>query len=107
MSGLLDDWDLARCAEIGARRAGRLPELVREVCAHVGLAPAQIYAPGPGLRVVSEARQLVMYLAARRLGWSSARSGRALGREHTTVLHGSAAEARLRGEDVTGGEDGQ
>lgn len=107
MSALLDDLDLARCAEIGARRAGRFAELVREVCAQVGLEPGRIYAPGPGPRVVSEARQLVMYLAARRLGWSSPRIGRALGRDHTTVLHGIAAEARRRGEDARGGENGQ
>ena len=47
-------------------------------------------------RAMSEARQGLMWILHHRAGLPYAAIGRALGRDHTTVMHGVAAEDRRR-----------
>lgn len=49
------------------------------------------------IKPVSDARQDV-YLALRELGWSLPRIGKAMGRDHTTVIHGIAMAIARRAE---------
>lgn len=92
---LLSDEDLARCAQIVAAHRGPIADIVRAVCAETGIRPVDIYAPGPGLRHVSQARQLIMFIARRR-GLTVTKIGRYLNRDHTTVVHGARAEQARR-----------
>lgn len=49
------------------------------------------------VRDVAEARMMIMYLAQKLLGLSTASIGRKLGRQHTTVIHGiQTVEERLK-----------
>jgi chromosomal replication initiator protein len=57
------------------------------VARYYGVLPADLMANRRPAELVS-ARQLAMWLCSKLLGWSSVRIGRALNRDHTTVLHG-------------------
>lgn len=93
---LLSDTDLARCDAIAGRGLGKVKPIVDAVADATGIQPRDIYGnvrTGP----VSEARQLVYYLA-HNMGISLSAIGRAMHRDHSTVAHGIAAEKRRRGE---------
>jgi len=70
--------------------------IIDEVGAETGFSPAQIRGRGRQA-ALAEARQMVMYIAHNQ-GLSSAEIGRAMRRDHTTVLHGIKAEKARRGE---------
>lgn len=61
--------------------------LIRRICRVFDINPAMIYAHTNGKRIVF-ARQAVMYWLARQTLESIASIGRALDRDHTSVLHG-------------------
>lgn len=85
--------DIARCAAIGGRM-GLVAQIVTEVAEATGQSERAIYGRSC-VREATLARQLVMFRAAE-LGLSSTRIGRALGRDHSTVLHGVKAERARR-----------
>ena len=60
--------------------------IVETVCAEFGVDPAAISAPNRGRELVCEARNLICVIAHDR-GFSNARIGRMINREHTTVAH--------------------
>jgi len=75
----------------GAFGGGLMRRVLDEVAAAAGVSVADILGPSRRARVVA-ARQAVMAVLHRR-GWSSPRIGRALRRDHSTVLHGIRAHA--------------
>jgi chromosomal replication initiation ATPase DnaA len=87
-------------AETVAGRALRLDGIslmVVDVAAEAGVSAAAILGPRRD-KHIAQARQAVMYLA-RLEGHSLSDIGRAMGRDHTTVLHGiKAHEERLKRE---------
>lgn len=92
---ILSPADLERCTTIAESGAGKVRAYVNAVSHETGLLPRVIYGRGK-TQQVAEARQLVMFLAHRD-GISLAAIGRAMHRDHTTVLHGVRREAARRG----------
>lgn len=66
--------------------------------AHYGLGPCEIASKHRDRRI-ARPRQVVMYLARQLTKRSFAEIGRALRRDHTTVMHGSATIERLLSRD--------
>lgn len=93
---ILADDDLARCAAIAEIGAGAVRPYVNAVAEATGI-PAWVFYGRGKKKKIAEARQLVMYLANRG-GMSLSDIGRALNRDHTTVMHGVRAEAKRRGD---------
>lgn len=91
---ILSPDDLTRCNQIAGQGAGRVKPIVDAVADAIGLQPRHIYGMGRK-RQLAEARQLVMYLASQ-AGVSASDIGRALHRDHSTVLHGIKREAERR-----------
>ena len=87
--------DLTRAAQI-ADPSLRIREIASEVAQETGIPYAAILGPLRGHKVVSDARQLCMFIAARN-GFSTAQISKAMGRDHTSVLHGVKAETKRRG----------
>lgn len=79
-----------------------LLDIAREVAAELALDHAEIMS-GCRRFDVAHARQMVMFVAHRG-GLSYSAIGRALGVDHTTVMHGVAAHARRVGELVREGQ---
>lgn len=90
--------DLARCTEIAECGAGAVKAYVDAVAEATGLQPRVIYGASRK-RQIAMARQLVMFLAHRD-GVSLSTIGRALNRDHTTVLHGVRCEAARRAKQL-------
>jgi chromosomal replication initiation ATPase DnaA len=76
--------------------AGAVKPYVNAVAEATGIPAGAFYGRGKKKKI-AEARQLVMYLANRG-GVSLSAIGRALNRDHTTVMHGVRVEAKRRGE---------
>jgi len=94
MSKFLRDDDIQALREGGAIREKMIGEIVAEVSDATGI-PADEITGTRGKPHVSRARQVVMYVAWRN-GFTKSEIGRALGRDHTTVMHGVCAEAGRR-----------
>lgn len=62
-------------------------DIIDAVADEYGVTMAEIWEHNR-LSDVSEAREMIMYLFARELGMTRVRIGRALGRAHSTVVHG-------------------
>ncbi len=60
--------------------------IVDTVCAEFGIDTATISAPTRGEALICEARNLICIIASQR-GFSNARIGRMINRDHTTVAH--------------------
>lgn len=69
------------------KHIGRVQEIVREVSDATGIHTAEIYSPTKGPKHVQQARWLVMAMARDR-GLTFEQIGVALGRHHTSVMHG-------------------
>lgn len=90
----------ATLEELGARtrpdvlRGHRLARVVQLVAEEWGVCRDALAGENRAQRVVRP-RQAVMLIAAQHCGWSTPRIGRALRRDHSTVIYGiRAAEAR-------------
>ena len=97
MSDYLTSADMDRAEQI--RRLAPVNEvsaIAEAVALLIGLTVDDIMGRRRGQPAV-EARQLVMYVAWRR-GFSKCAIGRAMDRDHSTVVHGIRAEAERRGE---------
>ena len=89
---------------VGPMSIPRFPETRREFLARAiteaatahGVAPHRVAGPDRD-RPAAQARQDV-YLALREAGWTLPEIGRALKRDHTTVLHGIAEAQKRRAE---------
>jgi chromosomal replication initiation ATPase DnaA len=79
-----------------ARFSGRAA--LRVVARHFGLSPAAV-AGITRLRRVVVARWVVMHICVEAGGYTAARAGRLLGRDHTTVLYGLRELASLVARD--------
>lgn len=91
---ILSDKDLARCAAISGKSLGKVKPIVDAVADATGIPARMIYGQfGP--RAVTEARQLVYYLAHER-GISLSDIGRFMHRDHSTVASGIKAEKARR-----------
>jgi chromosomal replication initiation ATPase DnaA len=98
ITGILTPAEADACAAASADRANPLVrELVHAVAQTTGI-PAQLIYGRNRETHVCHARQIVM-LAAFERGMSLAAIGRALGRDHTTVAYGVAAEKARRARD--------
>lgn len=72
--------------------------LVQAAAEEFGVAAPEIYGPRRTAEIAL-ARQVVMHLAVARHGRSLPQTGRSLGRDHTTILHGVRAMAARIAED--------
>lgn len=71
-----------------------LTSILRAVAAEYAVTVGDLTGPRR-TKLISEARQVVMYLGREMTSWSLQRIGRAVNRDdHTTVLHGIAAVVR-------------
>lgn len=91
---LLSAQDLAACDEIVGDAGAIVAQVIAAVSKRSGITAAQIVGPGTTPRIV-RARQIVM-LACHNGGLSSGEIGRALGRDHSTVLRGIGREKARR-----------
>ena len=96
LAGILSADDLKACEALTEARSGIVADIVSAVSMETGIKPQAIYSNSRRQRVAF-ARQLVMYVAHRH-GVSHSAIGRALGRDHSTIMHGIRAEAKRRGE---------
>jgi chromosomal replication initiation ATPase DnaA len=91
---ILSPQDLARCEDIAALGAGKVKPIVDAVAEATGIQARFLYGHGRTARV-AEARQLIYYLAHKK-GINYSAIGRAMNRDHTTVIHGIRAEEMRR-----------
>lgn len=96
LQSYLTEADMKSCKAIAENRNPIVAEIVSAVSLHSGVSEVAIYGPARHGKV-AHARQLVMYVAHRQ-GLSLPVIGKALSRDHTTVLHGVRAEKKRRGE---------
>lgn len=92
----------AACAsgtgQVTAQPYGVFRRRSREIAERHKVSLRQLLSPYRG-RAVVKARQELMHTLVVEHGWSLMRAGRAIGRDHTTVLHGVRVHAaRLAGE---------
>lgn len=83
--------------EYPATPAEQLRRAIERAAADHLVSAGQIKSRRRGTASVSDARQDV-YLALREAGWTLPRIGRALGRDHTTVMDGIARAKERRAE---------
>lgn len=76
----------------------RIPDLVAEASAATGISIALIRSPSRA-RSIARARFAVAWAAGRGLGYSSARTARALQRDRTTISHAIRCADALRDTD--------
>lgn len=69
--------------------------IVRRICRALHLSRADVLSDRRSVDIAF-ARQAICYWASRRTGKSTPQIGRALGRDHTSVLHGKAAYVEKR-----------
>lgn len=83
--------DLARCVMANvvkiARKAVNFEMVIQNVSAHYGVEPETIFSKSRK-REISDARQMVMYMAKRYAHMPVTAIGTQLSRSHSTVLHG-------------------
>lgn len=72
-----------------------LAEVIRRLCKVFGVSKAELHGTRSGGKVLL-CRQAIYYWAARRTGKSSTQIGKALQRDHSTVLHGMETYPRKR-----------
>lgn len=85
-------------AVLQAARPASIGRLLDAVAAEFGVAAADLLGPRRFPRL-SLPRQVVMFLASERLDRTLGQIGRALNRDHTTVLHGVTSIRRRMGAD--------
>jgi chromosomal replication initiator protein len=76
-----------------ARGQAQVEAVLRAVCAYYGLGYPALLERNRAM-VVAQARQVAMYLLREDAGLPATRVGHALGRSHSTVLHGYSRVAR-------------
>ena len=91
---VLSPADAARCQSIVIQKRGVVYQIACAVSVETGLPVADILGRRRFQSHV-EARQLVMYLAKQQ-GLSYSKIARAMGLDHTTIMHGVKAEAARR-----------
>lgn len=91
---ILDEDDLARCQEIAEMDNKDIRPYVNAVADAVCIQAWKLYGREKTAKIAA-ARQLVYYLAHRG-GMSYAAIGRAMRRDHTTVMHGVQREYSRR-----------
>lgn len=95
ITGILTQSELDACGEAAEMNSSEvLRSVVHAVAEATGISAREIYGRDRSAHV-SRARQIVM-LAANERGVSLSEIGRSLGRDHTTVAHGVAAERARR-----------
>ena len=91
----LDPSDIDRARVISLRLPAKTSALMREWSEACGIPLDVLLGPSREAWVV-ESRQGLMWVLRHRLGLSYPEIGRAVKRDHTTVLHGVKAEERRR-----------
>ena len=86
---------IAACKVVFGLHRNRVLELIDAVSAETGIPAKQIRGRCRKAHIV-RARQIVMY-EARQLGLSYPQIARAMGKDHTTIIHGVRAEEQRRG----------
>lgn len=86
---------IAACKVVFGLHRNRVLELIDAVAAETGIPAKQIRGRCRKAHIV-RARQIVMY-EARQLGLSLLQIADAMGRDHTTIMHGIRAEQARRG----------
>ena len=92
---MLDPSDIQRCRAL-ARESDAVREIAGAVAEETGIPVGQILGKSRSQHV-AHARQLVYFIASRQ-GVTPADIARAMRRDHSTVLHGIAAETARRAE---------
>ena len=96
MTYALSNEDVLRCRAISLGNRDLIKMIASAVSAKSGTSISSIYGTSRAKPAIA-ARHLVMYLAHKE-GLSYPVIGRALNRDHTTVMHGVKAEQKRRGE---------
>jgi chromosomal replication initiation ATPase DnaA len=96
MTFTLSDEDIKRCRQINLRHTSRVKEIALAVSAECAMPISAIYGASRSSPIVA-ARQLVMYLA-RQDGMPYDAIGRALNKNHTTVMDAVRRETERRAE---------
>lgn len=95
MTFRLSDEDIRRCREIALGNRDLIMDVVRIVSKHTGIPVAYIKGKRKTQAIV-HARWLACYLAHDRQGFTLEEIGKAMGLDHTTVLHGVQQERKRR-----------
>lgn len=95
--------DLERCREIAEAGARKVKPFVNAVSEATGI-PAHLFYGRRRTAHISQARQLVYFLA-HQSGISLSDIGRAMNRDHTTIMHGVQREKKRR-ETMQSGDKG-
>lgn len=99
MTFTLSPDDIIRCRAINMRTNDRVKEIALAVCAETSIPISAIYGRNRKANV-AEARWIIMRIAYDQ-GMSYEQIGRALNRDHTTVIYGIKQERKLRAESET------
>lgn len=94
LTRILTAAEMEACTQAAEVRAGGIRQIVHAVAAATGIPARDIYGRCR-TKHVARARQIVMLAAVDR-GMSLSEIGRALGRDHSTVSFGVAAEKARR-----------
>ncbi len=95
MTFILSPETIAACQEVFNQHRSTVSKIVDAVSEATGI-PARHILSQKRTAAVARARQIVMY-EARQAGLSLTQIGDAMGRDHTTVMHGIRAEKERRG----------
>lgn len=96
MTYVLSPEAIAACNQVFVQHRSTVLRIVDAVSEATGI-PAKHILSQKRTAPVARARQIVMY-EARRAGLSYPQIGEALGRDHTSVIHGVRAEEKRRGQ---------
>lgn len=87
--------DIAACRAIASQPIGAVARIMREVFEATGITAEEIRSQSRERHIV-RARQLVMYAAHKTTAMSLHQIGKAVRRDHSTVMHGIRAEEARR-----------
>lgn len=102
MSFTLSNEDIKRCRQINMRHNDRVKSIALAVCAECALPISAVYGQSRKQPIVA-ARQLIMYLA-RQDGMPYEAIGRALNKDHATVIEAVKRETARRAEAMPVGK---
>lgn len=94
MTFVLSPETIAACQAVLNQHKGTVAKIVDAVSEQTGIPARLILSPRKDAPI-ARARQIVMY-EARQHGLSLTQIGNAMGRDHTTIRHGIAAEKKRR-----------
>jgi chromosomal replication initiation ATPase DnaA len=95
MKYVLSPDDIIRCRQISHANRDLVKSIAHAVCEKSGTQVSEVFSTNRARHVVAT-RHLVMYLA-HKAGLSYPEIGKAINRDHTTVMEGVKAEQKRRG----------